>query len=331
MTPHLAKLLSAGLLLAAAPHVSLGPESRVALVWGPSVVAAQDAPRPPTARGAPALLADATFTPGTFEPIRIFLARGIVYRAEFSEPGIQVEMRSYEGKSLPFVLSVNYGADVSGRTIVELRPQVDGEIEFRPVFVASGRAVRFQLWNVLDDHTRDLADEPGEHTPWEFGLMAEFGSHGRYVNRLVTYGHSGSTSAACVAIRRGPGILRRAWGCVLGVESDDGGLDGRIAYLYVEPRVRVIGGRRPGRPTIDAGVLLRFAGRITEQTGTVVEDPSGPTTYGVGLYAGAQYWESGGGGWTIAGSVHLQQITSRAEGSSGAGTTVAQLTVGRFF
>src|SRR5690242_16365049 len=74
-------------------------------------------------RDRPGLLADETFSEGGFEPVRVFLARGTIYRVEFSEPAVILSMRSWESKPLPFVVTVNLGPDATGRTNYELRPQ----------------------------------------------------------------------------------------------------------------------------------------------------------------------------------------------------------------
>jgi hypothetical protein len=295
-----------------------------------SSLAAQG-PARPAARGAPSLLADATFHPGAYEPVRVFLAKGFKYRVEFSEPGIQLEMRSYEGKALPFVLQVNYGADVSGRSVFELRPQVDGEIEFRPVFVESGRAIRFQLWDASTDHSNEPSGDPTDTLSHEFGLMVEAGSHGAYVNQLDSYGGKGSSSAACLAIRTGPGILARVWGCIAGLELATGGIGGTVPWLYMEPRVRFVGSRRPGGVRVDGGALLRLAVRATSSKLTVAQDPSGTALDGIGIYAGVQTMEAGGGGWTLVASLQAQHLSSRASGSSGADTKAFRITFGRFF
>ena len=293
-------------------------------------LSAQGAQRP-VARGAPSLLADATFHPGAYEPVRVFLARGTKYRVEFSEPGIQMDMRSYEGKALPFIIDVNYGADVSGRSVFELRPQVDGVVEFRPAFVESGRAVRFQLWNAATDHSRDATNDPTDSLPLEFGVMVEAGSHGAYVNQLMNYGDKGSSTAACFALRTGPGILSRVWGCAAGIEIAGGGIGGAVPWFFIEPRVRLVGSRRRGGIRLDSGVLLRLAKRARDNKRPVAQDPSGEALDGVGIYAGVQTLESGSGGWGLVASLQAQHISSRASGSSGADTKSFRVTFGRFF
>jgi hypothetical protein len=116
-----------------------------------------------------------------------------------------------------------------------------------------------------------------------------------------------------------------------GVEVATGGFNGAVPWFFIEPRVRVVGSRRRGGVRLDGGALLRLAKRATDNKRPVVEDPSGEALYGAGIYAGVQTLESGSGGWTLVASLQAQHITSRAAGTSGAGTASFRVTFGRFF
>ena len=206
-------------------------------------------------------LADFTFHPGSFDPIRYFLQRGVIYRVQFSEPNIVLEMRSYEGKQVPFVRYVNSGPDATGRTDFELSPNDDGEIEFRQVGGVSGTATRFQLWRI-EQRTATTPMEPvTEAAGLEVGIIGRLGAHGAYIDREFTYADNGGVVEACVAFRGGSGVFDRLGGCVFGLSYEMGGARSKLTFAFIEPRLRILGPiLRPG-PTVNGGVVVRFASR----------------------------------------------------------------------
>lgn len=300
-----------------------------ALLLAASPSTAQVTPAP--TRDTPALLADETFSEGGFDPIRVFLARGNVYLVEYSEPAVLLSMRSYEGKPLPFVVTVNLGPDASGRTNYELRPQVDGVIEFRPEYVASGKAVRFRIWSLGDgSHGGYVAVE---HRPvrWEFGVMVERAHHGEYVNSIIRYAEPGSSTSLCAAIRRGPGILERVWGCLLGIDWETGGAEFRTKWMYTDPRIRVLERPLANGVRVEAGISMRFANRLSEPMKADTIERIGTSMYSVGGYAGLQLRERTIGTWTLLATMNAQHVSGRNDKATGAGTTAFRLTLGKFF
>lgn len=285
-------------------------------------------------RDNPALLADETFSEGGFDPVRVFLARDVIYLVEFSEPAVLLSMRSHEGKPLPFVVTVNLGPDVTGRTNYELRPQMDGVIEFKPEYVVSGKAVRFRIWS-LGDGTyggRTASDRPPAR--WVFGLMAERAHHGEYVNSLIRYGNAGSSTSICAAIQRGAGILEHVWGCVVGLDWETGGSEFRMKYLYAEPRIRLLERHVGARINFETGVAMRYGQRLVAPTKPDTLDRMGNALYSIGAYAGFQLPEgpkAGGPVWTVLATINAQHVQGRTDEANGAGTTVLRVTVGRFF
>jgi hypothetical protein len=265
-------------------------------------------------------ITDLTFHSSSYEPIRLFLAGGRIYRAQFSQPEIILQMRSYEGKQLPLVVSVNLGPDASGRTDFEVRPRMDGEYEFRPVYVYEGNPIRFQLW--LEPKTRDPAGPSVAEASQkvEFGVELSAGLHGAYENGADHYGAKGGSLAGCATIRNIGGEQGRLWGCFFGIELEKAGGDSSWVYLYMQPRLRLIGGTSP----FDAGVLFHVS------TGTAGHGRASGK-YGVGFYTGYRERRAAGGGWTALGSLSLLRVNPENAGAPGAGSWGASFGVGRFF
>ena len=283
-------------------------------------------------RDAPALLADETFSEGGYDPVRVFLARGTVYLVEFSEPAVLLSMRSWEGKPLPFVVTVNLGPDATGRTNYELRPQVDGVIEFKPELVQSGKAVRFRLWSLGDgSHADYLASDARPPVRWEFGFMVERAHHGEYVNSLYRYAEAGSSTSICAAMRYGPGILERVWGCMVGIDWETGGAEFRTKYLYTEPRIRALETQLANGVRLEAGISMRYGKRLAEPVKADTVERVGTALYSLGGYAGLQLRERTIGTWTLLASLNAQHVTGRSDKANGAGTTAFRVSLGKFF
>ncbi|HWA40042.1 MAG TPA: hypothetical protein VG712_00425 [Gemmatimonadales bacterium] len=282
-------------------------------------------------RDRPALLADETFSEGGFDPVRVFLARGTVYRVEFSEPAVILSMRSWESKPLPFVVTVNLGPDATGRTNYELRPQVDGVIEFKPEYVQSGKAVRFRIWSLGDGSHGVHAAAAHRPVRWEFGVMVERAHHGAYVNSIIRYAEAGGSSSICAAIRNGPGILERLWGCIVGLDWETGGAEFRTKWMYTDPRIRVVQQQLANGVRVEAGISMRYGQRLAEPTKADTVERIGTSMYSVGGYAGLQLRERTIGTWTILATMNAQHVSGRNDKANGAGTTAFRLTLGKFF
>lgn len=284
-----------------------------------SVLQAQEAPKDTTARGR-TLVTDLTFHSNSYEPIRLFLMGGRVYRAQFTQPDIVLQMRSYEGKQLPMIVSVNLGPDASGRTDLEVRPRMDGEYEFRPTYVYEGNPIRFQLW--LEPKPEE-AEPRNAHTAVqgvEFGTELSVGLHGAYENGIYNYGGKGGSLSGCVTIRNLGGEQGRLWGCMLGVEFEKAGGDSAWTYLFLQPRVRILG----GTSALSGGAILHLA------SGSASHGRASGK-YGMGLYIGYQERRENGGGWTVTGSLLTLRVNASDATSSGAGSWAANIGVGRFF
>lgn len=229
------------------------------------------------------LLEDVTYHAGGFEPFRIFLARGVKYRAEFSEPNVIMQMRSYEGKSVPFARLIGDGPDVSGATTYEIVPNSDGVIEFRAVDAIPGTATRFRLWEVKEP-VEEVAGE-SHAPPVEFGVLLRAGEHPAYVTDSFTYAHSGKVAEGCLAIRGGGGILARLGGCIVGFSHLTGGNRYVLDFAFTEPRFRIIGPAIHAGLTPSAGAMVRLSSFVgTSQTGPQTPPLSARVTAGFGLY-----------------------------------------------
>jgi hypothetical protein len=260
------------------------------------------------------LLEDVTYHAGDFQPFRIFLARSLRYRAQFSEPNVVLEMRSYEGKSLPFVRNVdnaNTGPDAAGRTQVELAPTTDGIIEFRAVDGVPGTATHFQLWQIAPglEGAADSSIAPSRPLPIEFGIIATAGKHGPYDLRDSSFIDGGAVIEGCLAVRGGPGAFERLGGCVIGFSHQGGYPSGTLDLVFFEPHIRLLGAPlRVGR-TIDAGVLLRVTDYVGHQhPDSLASSISSGFNLGVGLFGAIESRRAGRGGAEVNAAVVLDQL-----------------------
>ena len=231
------------------------------------------------------LLADRTYHGGSFEPARIFLARRFKYRLEFSEPGVLIQMRSYEGKSVPFARLLGDGPGVSGETQFELAPNSDGIIEFNAVDGVAGVATRFRVWQLPEPAEVEVPSDDIGGSPVEFGVIIHGGAHLPYLADSFTYAHQGSVGEGCLAIRGGSGILERLNGCIVGYARLSGGFRYALAFTFTEPRFRIVGSPVHQGLTLSAGALLRFSGF----SGTWENDPKSPPISSRGRLGGGVY------------------------------------------
>ena len=286
-------------------------------LFAASLMQAQDAPVDSTAK---VLVADLTFHSNSYEPIRLFLAGGRIYRAQFTQPDIILQMRSYEGKQLPMVVSVNLGPDASGRTDFEIRPRMDGEYEFRPVYVYDGNPIRFQLWLEPVPGVGDQVNAHNAVQGVEFGAEVSVGLHGAYENGPNAFGGSGGAISGCVTVRNLGGEQGRFWGCMLGVEFEKAGGDTAWTYLFVQPRLQVLG----GTSSFNGGVVIHIASGSASHGRAAGK-------YGMGLYAGYRERRQGGGGWTVTGSLLALRVNASDAAATGAGSWGANFGIGRYF
>ena len=182
-------------------------------------------------------LLDLTIDPTVNEEYRIFLAKGIVYRASFDQPGITMRMRSYQQRQLPFLVPVTQTDDASGRSEYELYPQADGEIAFLAVFNELRVPVHFRLWS--DSRATARGRRSAEEGYWEIGLDLYAAAYGA---PSVGGGDGTSAIGSCFSFRNGPGVAKRLNGCAFGMEVLAGEGDAlERTRFFLEPRFRILG------------------------------------------------------------------------------------------
>ena len=206
------------------------------LVVLPYSLSAQTPSPPPPDSGNVTLL-DITVHPGEYEPHIVFLQKGIVYRASFSGKGVEIRLRSFQGRQLPFVVALSNDVDATGGSEYELYPQSDGDVEFTEVFNAEKVPVTFRLWK--DARSTERGRRSAEEGFWELGVDGLVGRRGNFSPQA---GGSGTTFGGCLSVRNGPGVLGWLNGCILGAE----GLTGQqgVFFFFSEPEIRLSNGRR---------------------------------------------------------------------------------------
>lgn len=230
---------------------------------------------------------DLIIDPTVNEPYRVFLAKGVVYGASFSQPGVSIRMRSYAGKQLPFVVALSQLEDASGRSEFEIYPQSDGEIEFLAVFTAIDAPARFHLWR--DARATARGQRSAAEGFWEIGVEAFVAHLGRPSVDGDPIGESGTSYGGCFSFRNGPGVLGRLNGCAFGMEVTSG--EGEVidrSRFFIEPRFRLTRGRSDHAGWApEAGVLVVFG--ASEQG----------VNLGTGLYGALDYRNMMGRGMRV--------------------------------
>lgn len=255
------------------------------------------------------LLEDRTYHGGDFEPFRIFLARGLKYRVEFSEPNVVLQMRSYEGKSVPFARLIGDGPTASGETDYEIVANSDGVIEFRAVDGVPGTATRFRLWQV-GPH-RELPPDSTGAASLEFGAILRGGAHLPFLSDSFTYAHAGAVIEGCVALRGGGGILQRLGGCVLGYEHLSGGLHYNLNFVFVEPRFRILGPPLRTGTSLSAGGVVRISSFVGTFDSSATAPPLGARARAaIGLYGAFDQRGTSGGGWQVEAEMLIENISA---------------------
>ena len=283
-----------------------------ALVALPLTLAAQT-PTPTAADTGNVTLLDITVHPGEFEPHIVFLQRGIVYRASYSGPGIEIRLRSFAGKQLPFVVPLTNGVDATGGSEYELYPQSDGNIEFTEVFNANKVPVTFRLWK--DARGTARGRRSAEEGFWELGVDGLVGWHGAFQSGTLPPGGSGPTIGGCLSVRNGSGPLGFINGCVFGVErlSSSGGSG---YFLFTEPEIRLSNRRRTDSGwKFEWGLLVRYGAFASEADGGNL----GGGNFGYGAYVARDQRDLNGRGWRIT-----------LSGRTDTGAPAVQLGVGRY-
>lgn len=247
-------------------------------------------------------LLDFTVDPAANEPHVVFLQKGIVYRASFSQPGVTLRMRSYRNRQLPFLVDLTNATDASGGSELELYPQSDGDIEL-VVVVPSSVPVRFRLWS--DARASERGRRSAEEGYWELGVDGLLGWHGDFDSQTGAPAGSGITLGGCLSVRNGPGPLGIINGCIVGAEWKLGG-DTRGFFFFAEPLIRLSNGRRTDSGwRYEWGLAMRFAAFADGSGGTNF----GPGILGLGAYLARDQRDLNGRGWRM-------YLIARADGQA---------------
>lgn len=278
--------------------------SLLALATGPLRAQAADTTRVAPHDTMNIQLLDITVDPNVNEPHRVFLQKHVVYKASFSEPGVTIRMRSYNGKQLPFVVPASNDVDATGGSEFELYPLADGEIEFTAVFNEDQRPVRFRLWS--DAKATRRGERSAAEGWWELGYDVLIGPHGHYGTTDDFTANAGVTYGSCLSVRNGPGWLGRWNGCIVGFEWMSGDIHSQALELFAEPRFRVAGvGHGHTGWGWDAGALTHLAVYADVHHGGNFGDP----VVGLGAYVAAdQRRATDGKGWRLSCAAHADRV-----------------------
>jgi hypothetical protein len=270
-----------------------------------SPLGAQDVPGAssrPEADTADVLVLDHDFATGGGEFVRVFLESRQVYRAELSTADVTLQIRAIGGKiRAPRVYAMLGSESSSGVSEVELYPDVDGQYEVRPVTGAgSGVGTRLRLFRDVRESHRRIAvlDKPG----WEIGMELASGWHSGFAQSNgplpTTAGdtHAGSDVEVCFSARSAPGVPRLSM-CVLGLGYQSQTGDRSIAWIFTEPRVRILGKARRGKSNWEVGALFRFGVGSINRSSTV------PVILAPGVYVARHIrTNTHGAGWSVQAS-----------------------------
>ena len=259
-----------------------------ALLVTPVTLVAQTPPAPATDTGNVTLL-DITVHPGEYEPHVVFLQKGVVYRASFSGQGVEIRLRSFAGRQLPFVVPLTNGVDASGGSEYEVYPQSDGDIEFTEVFNGEKVPVTFRLWK--DARGTERGRRSAEEGFWELGVDGLVGWRGSFGAQA---GGSGATLGGCLTVRNGPGPLGWLNGCIIGAE----GLTGKqgVFFFFTQPEIRLSNGRRTDAGwKYEWGAVVRFNIFGDGGDGQYLDEGR----FGYGAYLARDFRDLNGRGWRI--------------------------------
>lgn len=258
----------------------------------PVTLAAQNPPAAAADTGNVMLL-DITVHPGEYEPHIVFLQRGIVYRASFSGQGVEIRVRSFAGRQLPFIVSLTNSVDASGGSEFEIYPQSDGDIEFTEAFNGDKVPVTFRLWK--DARSTERGRRSAEEGYWELGIDGLVGWHGDFDAQDGGAAGAGGTVGGCLGVRNGPGPLGAINGCIVGAEWK---VSGRVkgVFFFTEPQIRLSHGRRTDTGwRYDWGLLFRYAAFADGSD----DGNFSPGMFGVGAYVARDLRDLNGRGWRI--------------------------------
>jgi hypothetical protein len=205
------------------------------------------------------LVVDHSFTaPGEF--VRVFLQKGEVYRAELTTADVSLDVHPRPSGPPAFV-SRTEESGAGGRLVFEIYPRTDKEHEIT-VLGLGDAVVRLQLYHDFkaSQRRRNIINQPG----WEIGVEAAGGYHSGYLLNLdpaVTDDVAkGSWDVeGCFSARSGPGIARVLSGCAIGIGWHNRPESTGVLWFFIEPRLRILGGKPRGQSNTEVGALFRVA------------------------------------------------------------------------
>ena len=263
--------------------------------------------------------------PGEFA--RVFLQKGQVYRAELNTGDAVLEI--YPLKGGPPVFFAREESDApgaSGQTVLSVYPRADTEYQIR--LVSGGPIVTLRLYRDIRASRRrqKILSEPG----WEIGGEVAAGGHSGFELNTARAGLTDSDRAGahvegCFSARQGPGVLRVMSGCALGLAWDSRPRSKGTLWFFIEPRLRLMGGRPRGQSNTEIGGLLRVG------FGMVSKVNRNPTLIAPGLYVSRNIrLNQSGKGWSFTLAYHHYLVGNRGEGTSKVGSEMMTLGVGYY-
>ena len=130
-------MASAGLVAACAsnPSPDMEPDSDATVATAPE----------PAASGQPILTHE--FTQGSNDFVRLDMKKGMTYRAEVDQPGVQLTIDPIgAGTPRPYVAPLMSGVGASGGSIYQIRPAADGVYQIRTVGPSGARTATLTVY-----------------------------------------------------------------------------------------------------------------------------------------------------------------------------------------
>lgn len=94
-----------------------------------------------------ATILDHTFNAPIGEPVRVFLAKDVTYRAEVQGTGIQLQLRTMlSSQQQPLIEPLLNGPSASGSTLYSIKPRVDAEYSITTIGGDATQPVRIHLY-----------------------------------------------------------------------------------------------------------------------------------------------------------------------------------------
>lgn len=236
------------------------------------------------------LVLDHDFTGGG-EFARAVLLKYEVYRAELSTNAAAIEVYPLKGGQPVFIMREETGY-ASGSGLYTLYPTETKEYQFR--LVSGGPVVRLKVYRDIKRSQRrnKMMTEPG----WEIGGEIALGGHTGYLlnttpGNVADSQKDGLDIEGCFSARSGPGALQYVSGCAFGLGWDQRSGSRGTAWVFIEPRVRLFGGKARGISNDEIGLL----GRVS--MGFISGINRNPKMVAIGAYATRNVrWNSSGKG-----------------------------------